>query len=87
MTLALALNPEWEAWRDRAARVPATPDIAALYAEAFARFGAESLWRRRQAAEPTLGECLVVAAVLRREGGMPAHRLALRIEDGCRAAL
>lgn len=77
----------WEALRDRAAGAPSTPEVATLYARAFTQFGTAALWSRRPMAAPTLGEALVIAQALRREGGMAARRLALRIEDLCRAAL
>lgn len=47
--------------KDAAEGKPATVEIAALYAEAFRRFGAQALWSRRPSARPTIGQALVVA--------------------------
>jgi hypothetical protein len=66
---------------------PAPKDIAALYREAFERFGTLSLWNREPSARPTIAQALVVAESLRRHGNMTSRPLAVRIEQACRAAL
>ncbi len=60
-----------------------TPDAASLqdlYLEAFARFRADALWNKRQLANPTPADALVVARALRAEGDLNARRLAEAIE-------
>jgi hypothetical protein len=66
---------------------PAPDRVIALYRQAFAEFGAESLWSRRPTDRPTITQALVVAESLRREGSMKSRPLAARIEEACRAAL
>ena len=78
---------EIEEMMRRGAGLPAPEAVALLYREAFARFGAQSLWSRRPCATPTITQALVVAQSLRREGDMRTRPLAARIEDACRAAL
>jgi hypothetical protein len=64
------------------------PDVvAALYREAFERYGAKFLWNRKPSAEPTVAQAMIVAAALRREGNMESLTLVARIEEACRAAL
>lgn len=65
----------------------APDNVAALYRRAFAEFGAQSLWNRRPSECPTIGQALVVAEGLRREGNMQSRPLATLIEAACRAAL
>jgi hypothetical protein len=66
---------------------PAPESVAALYREAFDKFGTRSLWSRRPSPNPTIAQALVVAQSLRREGDMTTRPLAARIEEACRAAL
>ncbi len=65
----------------------APEEIASLYREAFRTFGAQALWSRKPNDHPTIGQALVVADALRREGDMRARPLVERIEQACRAAL
>jgi hypothetical protein len=65
----------------------APPDVAGLYAKAFADFGSRALWNRRASAHPTIAQALVVADSLRREGNMKARILAEQIEEACRATI
>ncbi len=66
---------------------PAPEPVAALYRQAFQQFGARALWSRTPSARPTIGQALVVAESLRREGDMSSRPLAVEIEEACRAAL
>jgi hypothetical protein len=66
---------------------PASDAIAALYHEAFARFGTQSLWNRSPSTTPTIAQALVIAQCLRREGNMKARPLVARIEEASNAAL
>ena len=69
------------------AAVVAPTAVGRLYAEAFRRFGAQALWSRTPSAAPTVGQAVVVAEALRREGNMAAWQLAADIEAACRAAI
>ena len=66
---------------------PAPAEILLLYRQAFQDFGTQALWSRRPGDAPTIAQALVVAEALRREGDMQARKLAVRIEEACRAAL
>jgi hypothetical protein len=66
---------------------PANEEIAALYRQAFAEFGAQALWSRRAMPNPTIAQALVIADSLNREGDMRSRPLASRIQEACRAAL
>jgi hypothetical protein len=61
-------------------------EIAALYAQAFARFGTVALWSLRPVAEPTAEDARAITRALRTHGGMEGRRLAERIERLCDAA-
>ena len=63
-----------------------TEPIDALYRRAFADFGALALWNMRQARQPTTSDALLVAEALRRNGNLPARRMAEQIETACRGA-
>ena len=76
-----------EALTARGAGRPAPEAGAALYREAFARFGAHARWSRTPSAAPTITQALVVAQGLRNEGSMLARPLAAAIEEACRAAV
>jgi hypothetical protein len=66
----------------------AAPDaVARLYQQAFREFGAQALWSRRPSATPTIAQALVIADALRREGNLRSRKLAVEIEQACRAAL
>jgi hypothetical protein len=65
----------------------APEEVAALYREAFEKFGTQSLWSRRRSEQPTIAQAIVLAEILRREGDMKTFRFAARIEAACRAAL
>lgn len=62
-------------------------DFASLYRRAFAEYGTQALWNKRQFEEPTAEDALVVARALRIEGDREARRLAEQIELACRAAV
>jgi hypothetical protein len=62
-------------------------DFAALYHEAFERFGAQALWNKRRLQAPEPEDALVIARALRIEGDLHARRLAERIEKACRAVI
>lgn len=76
-----------EALKDAGAGRTAPEAVAALYREAYARYGVSALWSRRAREAPTIAMALVVADALRREGDMEARRFAARIEEACRAAV
>ena len=61
-------------------------DLAALYRQAFADFGASALWSSRPVPNPTPADALAITRSLRVEGDMRARRLAERIEQACRHA-
>ena len=65
----------------------APAEVVLLYRQAFEDFGATMLWSRRAGAAPTIGQALVIAEALRREGNMRSRPLAAQIEEACRAAL
>jgi hypothetical protein len=67
--------------------VPAEPDYASLYRQAFERFGIIALWNKRAVDNPTAEDALVVARALRIEGNLDARRLAEQIEQACRATV
>jgi hypothetical protein len=62
-------------------------DLAILYRRAFAEFGIQALWNKRQLDAPTPEDALVIARALRIEGNREARRLAEQIEEACRAAV
>ncbi len=66
---------------------PASDEVARLYRQAFADFGARALWNWRVLEQPTLTQALAVADFLRSEGNLQARALAVEIEQACRAAL
>jgi hypothetical protein len=66
---------------------PASDEVARLYRQAFADFGARALWNWRVLEQPTLTQALAVADSLRSEGNLQARALAVEIEQACRAAL
>jgi hypothetical protein len=76
-----------EELKDKGSGRPAPPEIAALYAEAFSRYGVQALWSRKPSRSPTIAMALVIAEALRREGDMACWGFAQRIEQACRAAL
>src|SRR5437763_11194885 len=61
--------------------------VACLYQQAFREFGTQALWSRRPSPKPTIAQALVVADALRREGNLRSRKLAVEIEQACRAAL
>ena len=71
----------------RGAGRPAPEAVARLYQQAFRDFGAQALWSRRPSPTPTIAQALVIAENLRREGNLRSRRLAIEIEQACRAAL
>jgi len=73
--------------KDLGAGHPASDEVARLYRQAFADFGALALWSSRPAAAPTLADALAITGSLRVEGDRHARRLAEQIEAACRAAL
>jgi hypothetical protein len=76
-----------EVLKERGDGRPAPPEVAALYAEAFARYGVAVLWSRKPSQSPSIAMALVIAENLRREGDMACRAFAHRIEQACRAAL
>lgn len=66
---------------------PASDEVARLYRQAFAEFGARALWNWRVLEQPTLTQALAVAHSLKSEGNLQARALAVEIERACRAAL
>lgn len=71
----------------RGAGRPAPDAVTLLYQQAFRDFGARALWSRQPSATPTIAQALVIAENLRREGDLRSRRLAIEIEQACRAAL
>jgi hypothetical protein len=65
----------------------APESVTLLYHQAFNEFGSQCLWSRRSSRHPTIGQALVIAATLRREGDMRCRLLAVELEEACRAAL
>lgn len=80
-------NCDVERLKELGAGRPAPEAIARLYQQAFRQFGAQALWSRRPSAAPTITQALVVAESLRREGNLRSRKLAVEIEQACRAAL
>jgi hypothetical protein len=73
--------------RARGAGRPAPEAVALLYQQAFRDFGTQALWSRQPSAIPTIAQALAIAESLRREGDLRSRRLAIEIEQACRAAL
>jgi hypothetical protein len=73
--------------KDLGAGRPASDEVARLYRQAFADFGARALWNWRVMEPPTLTQALAVADSLKSEGNLQARALAVEIERACRAAL
>jgi len=73
--------------KDRGSGKPAPGDVVRLYRRAFAEFGTRALWNWRALEQPTITQTLAVADSLRVEGDVNARRLAVQIEQACRAAL
>ncbi len=59
--------------------------IAALYAEAFDKYGVWALWNLRRHEKPTVAQAPAITLSLRIEGDMGARRLAEEIERLARA--
>ena len=76
-----------EAMKELGAVRPAKPDDVRLYQEAFKAFGLRALWSSRPVENPTIADLLAITESLRVEGGIEGRRLAVRIEQACRAAL
>lgn len=64
---------------------PQSELVAALYREAFERYGASALWSSRPVPDPCAEDALAITRSLRVEGDLDARRLAERIEQACRA--
>lgn len=60
-------------------------DLASLYRQAFAEYGAHALWNMRPVEDPTPADALAITKALRTHGRMDGRRLAERIEELCRA--
>lgn len=60
--------------------------IRELCRRAFRDYEVKALWSLREPADPTPEQALVIARALRRNGDLPARRLAERIEELCRGA-
>ena len=73
--------------KDHGAGQPAPGSVAALYHEAFRRFGAAMLWQWRELERPTIAQALAVADSLRSEGNLASRAVAVRIEAACRAVV
>ena len=58
-----------------------------LYAQAFSEFGARALWNMKMLDEPTPEDVRATARQLRREGDLPARRLAEKMEKALHAHL
>ncbi len=58
-------------------------DIADLYRQAFAQFGAVALWNMRPVKDPSPVDALAITEALRIEGNLAARALAYRIERLC----
>jgi hypothetical protein len=67
--------------------LPETEDYVSLYRRAFAEYGVQALWNKRELEQPTPADALVVARALRIEGDLKARQLAEWIEQACRAAV
>ncbi len=61
-------------------------EIARLYRQAFAEYGAVALWNLRPVEQPTPGAALAIVPALRTHGAMEGRRLAELIERLCDAA-
>lgn len=73
--------------KDRGSGHPAPDDVVRLYHQAFDAFGTRALWNWRHLQQPTITQALAIADSLRTEGNLAARRLAVEIEQACRAAL
>jgi hypothetical protein len=73
--------------RDMSTEPEQPKDLASLYRRAFAEYGTQALWNKREFEEPTPADALVVARSLRVKGNRDARRLAEQIERACRAAV
>ena len=63
-----------------------TPELQALYRQAFAQFRTRALWNVQPQEHPTPGAALAITPALRQHGAMEGRRLAEEIERLCRAA-
>lgn len=73
--------------KDRGSGQPAPEGVVRLYRQAFADFGTRALWNWRVIEQPSITQALAVAESLRSEGNLAARKLAVEIEQACRAAL
>ena len=73
--------------KDRGSGRPAPEGVACLYHQAFDEFGTRALWNWRHLEQPTITQALTIADSLRVEGNLAARRLAVQIEQACRAAV
>ena len=83
----MSISDDIEDLRQRGSGIRASDRVAALYQQAFDEFGSRYLWSRRRGTWPTFPQALTIAETLRREGNIAARRLAIEIEQACRAAL
>jgi hypothetical protein len=58
-----------------------------LYREVFRTHGLRALWSNRPIQQPTVADLFAITESLRVEGGIEERRLAVHIEEACRAAL
>jgi len=59
-------------------------EIARLYRQAFADYGAVALWNLAPAENPSPGAALAITPALRTHGSMEGRRLAEALERLCR---
>jgi len=66
--------------RECGSGIPASPDLLALYNQAFEQFGTAALWSCRHIPNPTVADVLVISGYLRRNGTMKCRELIGLIE-------
>jgi hypothetical protein len=86
-TMAVGPGHDFDELKTRGAGRPAPEAVTRLYHHAFSQFGPQCLWSRRPSPHPTIGQALIIADSLRREGDMSCRALAAEIAEACHAAL
>jgi hypothetical protein len=80
-------DPTLDDLKGRGSGLAAPQGVVRLYYQAFSEFGTRALWNWKRLEQPTITQALTIADALRVEGNLAARRLAVEIEQACRAAL